>query len=74
MPEMGGRELAEQARLLHPEIKVLFMSGYTDDVLILEGVKAQGIPFLQKPFTLQELGRTVRDVLDGTPAGKSATG
>ncbi len=74
MPEMGGRELAEQARLLHPEIKVLFMSGYTDDVLILEGVKAQGIPFLQKPFTLQELGRTVRDVLDGTAAGKSAAG
>ncbi len=68
MPEMGGRELAEQARLLHPEIKVLFMSGYTDDVLILEGIKAQGIPFLQKPFTLQELGRTVRDLLDATKA------
>jgi two-component system CheB/CheR fusion protein len=68
MREMGGRELAEQARLLHPEIKVLFMSGYTDDVLILEGIKAQGIPFLQKPFTLQELGRTVRDMLDSAKA------
>jgi two-component system CheB/CheR fusion protein len=68
MPEMGGRELAEQAHLLHPGLKVLFMSGYTDDVLILEGIKAQGIPFLQKPFTLQELGRTVRDVLDGAKA------
>lgn len=68
MPEMGGRELAEKARLLHPEIKVLFMSGYTDDVLILEGIKAQGIPFLQKPFTLQELGRAVRDLLDATRA------
>jgi two-component system CheB/CheR fusion protein len=68
MPEVGGRELAEQARALHPEIKVIFMSGYTDDILILEGVKAQGIPFLQKPFTLQELGRTVRDVLDQAKA------
>jgi two-component system CheB/CheR fusion protein len=72
MPEMGGRELAEQASLLHPEIKLLLMSGYTDDVLIMEGIKAQGIPFLQKPFTLQELGRTVRDVLDGTKAATAS--
>ena len=68
MPQMGGRELAQQARLLHPEIKVLFISGYTDDMLILEGIKVEGTPFLQKPFTLQELGSTVREVLDRTEA------
>ena len=59
MPEMGGRELAEEAKLLHPEMKDLFMSGYTDDMLIREGVKLQGTPFLQKPFTLQSLAQRV---------------
>ena len=66
MPEMGGRELAEQAISLRPEMKVLFMSGYTDDTLLSEGIKVQGTPFLQKPFTLQELGRRVRELLDST--------
>lgn len=46
-------------------MKVLFMSGYTDDTLIREGIKTRGTPFLQKPFTLQELARQVREVLDG---------
>ena len=65
MPEMGGGELAEKASPLHPKMKVLFMSGYTDDTLIREGIKTRGTPFLQKPFTLQELARQVREVLDG---------
>lgn len=64
MPGVGGRELAEQAAPLHPEMKVIFMSGYTDDTLIAEGVQIKGIPFLQKPFTLPELAHKVRDVLD----------
>jgi signal transduction histidine kinase/CheY-like chemotaxis protein len=68
MPEMGGRELAEEVLLVRPKIKVLLMSGYTDDALVLEGIKVQGTPFLQKPFTLQELGRTIRDLLDRTDA------
>lgn len=68
MPEMGGRELAEQAKPLHPEMKVLFVSGYTDDILIREGIKLQGSPFLQKPFTLQALARMVREVLDSKDA------
>ncbi len=63
MPGMGGRELAEQVIRLRPETKVLFMSGYTDDALVLEDIKAQGTPFLQKPFTLQELGLRIRDLL-----------
>jgi CheY-like chemotaxis protein len=54
MPKMGGRELAEQAKPLHAEMKVLFMSGYTDDTLILEGIEVRDTTFLQKPFTLTE--------------------
>ena len=64
MPEMGGRGLAEQVLALHPEMRVLFMSGYTDDALIGGETATQGAPFLQKPFTLQELGRKVRELLD----------
>ena len=69
MPEMGGRELVEQAMPLHPEMKVLFMSGYTSDALIGEDIKTRGAPLLQKPFTLQELGRRVREALDIAEAG-----
>ncbi len=65
MPAMGGRELIEKAAPLHPQMKVILMSGYTDDALIAEGIRMKGIPFLQKPFTLPELAAKVRDVLDG---------
>jgi two-component system, cell cycle sensor histidine kinase and response regulator CckA len=71
MPGMGGRELAEEVVRLRPKIKVLFMSGYTDDALVLEDIKAQGTPFLQKPFTLQELGLRIRDLLDSTEAASA---
>lgn len=64
MPGMGGRLLAEEGARLYPEMKVLFMSGYADDTLVREGIKIKGTPFLQKPFTLQQLARKVRDVLD----------
>ncbi|HTX34017.1 MAG TPA: response regulator [Bryobacteraceae bacterium] len=65
MPGMGGRELTEKAAPLHPQMKVILMSGYTDDALIAEGIRMKGIPFLQKPFTLPELAAKVREVLDG---------
>jgi PAS domain S-box-containing protein len=64
MPKMGGRELAEKATRFHPEMRVIFMSGYTDDTLIAEGIKMKGTRFLQKPFTSPELVHKVRDVLD----------
>jgi len=63
MPELGGRELAERLLTLRPEIKVLFMSGHTQDVILKEGVSA-GAPFLQKPFLPKELAQKVREVLD----------
>ncbi|MCE5246295.1 MAG: chemotaxis protein CheB [Candidatus Polarisedimenticolia bacterium] len=66
MPELGGRELAERALVLRPGLKVLFMSGHTQDVLLKEGVE-RGAPFLQKPFTPAGLAQKVRETLDSAP-------
>ncbi len=63
MPELGGRELAEGALKLRPSMKVMFMSGHTQDVLLKEGIE-QGTPFLQKPFTPVQLAQKVREALD----------
>ena len=63
MPGMGGRELAEKLRDARPDLKVLFMSGYTADEALLEGVREDAVHFLQKPFTTDGLHRKVRDVL-----------
>jgi two-component system cell cycle sensor histidine kinase/response regulator CckA len=64
MPEMGGRRLVEIVREQWPKIRVVFMSGYTDDVVVRQGVLQSDIAFLQKPFTLATLTRKIRDVLD----------
>ena len=63
LPQMGGRELAERLKAAHPDLAVLFVSGYTDDALLHRGV-LQGMAFLQKPFTTAALARKVRKVLD----------
>ena len=62
MPRMGGAELAEAARTLRAEMRVLYMSGYTDSATV-NGNGVETIPFLQKPFTAMELGRRVREAL-----------
>jgi PAS domain S-box-containing protein len=64
MPEMGGRELANRLAQLHPEMKTLFMSGYTNDAIAEQGILEQGINFIQKPFTPSALARKVREILD----------
>jgi len=64
MPGMRGRELGEVMQKLRPRIKVLFISGYTDDAAIHQGVLGNGIHFLQKPFTPDTLSSKVRTVLD----------
>jgi nitrogen-specific signal transduction histidine kinase len=63
MPELGGRELAEAALKLRPGLKVVFMSGHTQDVILREGVQ-QGTAFLHKPFTPMQLAEKVRETLD----------
>jgi YesN/AraC family two-component response regulator len=65
MPVMGGRELASRVRVLRPEVKLLFMSGYTDDTVVREGISSDEVAFLQKPFTAEALARKVRETLDG---------
>jgi len=64
MPEMSGRELAEQFAQFRPASKVLYMSGYTDDAVVRHGVLQSGIAYLQKPFSPDTLARKVREVLD----------
>lgn len=64
MPEMGGQELVERIRARHGELKVLFMSGYTEDAIATHGVLAQGAAFIEKPFTIEKFVQAVRDLLD----------
>jgi FixJ family two-component response regulator len=64
MPHMQGSELAERLLKLHPAMKVLFMSGYTDKMVVQHGVLEADTAFLQKPFTAEVLERKMREVLD----------
>jgi two-component system, cell cycle sensor histidine kinase and response regulator CckA len=64
MPEMNGRELADYLRAVRPGLAVLFTSGYTDDAMISRGVLTEGSAFLQKPFSVEQLLRRIRDVLE----------
>jgi PAS domain S-box-containing protein len=64
MPSIGGRELAERLGTMRPGLRVLFMSGYVDDPVILKAVQDAAVPFLEKPFTRDILARKVREALD----------
>jgi two-component system sensor histidine kinase EvgS len=61
---MNGRELSERLQVLYPDLKCLFMSGYTADTIGHHGVLEDDIHFIQKPFSRRDLAKTVRKALD----------
>jgi CheY-like chemotaxis protein len=67
MPDMNGKELADRMRRRHPDLKVLFTSGYTADIIGRHGMLAADVAFLAKPFSPMELARKVRACLDLRP-------
>ena len=65
MPRLGGRELAQRLCEARPGLRVIFMSGYTADTMLRQGIADTGSAFLQKPFTAQQLAKKIRETLDG---------
>ncbi len=72
MPQMSGKDIALMCTAVIPALKVLYMSGYTSDVIMHHGVLDEGLAFLQKPFSPVSLTAKVREVLDGTSASRAA--
>jgi len=73
LPRLSGPRLAEAIRVLRPELRVLFTSGYTEDETVLHGVSQRSINFLEKPFNIQQLAEKVRSILaeGSAPAGQN---
>lgn len=69
LPLMSGRRIADRLRKLRPNIKVLFMSGYTDDAILQHGILNSGVAYLQKPLTPRALTSKVREVLQRKSGG-----
>jgi CheY-like chemotaxis protein len=69
MPDLGGRQLADRLVVGRPGLRVLYVSGYTDDALIRAGEQEEPLHFLQKPFSLAALAQKVRGVLDAPAPG-----
>jgi CheY-like chemotaxis protein len=74
MPRMDGRSLATRLLAARPEVPVLFMSGYTDDEVIHQGLLAEGQPFIQKPFTPLALAERVHEVITAQRGGHAVDG
>ncbi len=74
MPLMGGKAMAEMLKMINPDIKILFTSGYSDDAITRYGVLEPGVEFLAKPYTPVMLARKVRELLDnpGRDPGRQA--
>ena len=66
MPGMSGRVLVERLKKIYPQLKVLYMSGYTDNAIVHHGVLEPGTPFISKPFNLGELMAKIKSLLRQT--------
>jgi DNA-binding response OmpR family regulator len=64
MPGLDGAQLAERVRALHPDLPVLFTSGYTDDIIGRQGILDTGIELVEKPYTITDLTQRIRALLD----------
>lgn len=64
MPEMNGRDLAARVQAMHPETRPVYMSGYTADVIAPAGVLEEGVAFIEKPFTAEQLAVKLRETLE----------
>ena len=64
MPEMGGKDLISKLKAIRPDVKALYVSGYTDNAIVHHGILDSDVAFLQKPFTVEKLLRKAREVLD----------
>jgi two-component system cell cycle sensor histidine kinase/response regulator CckA len=73
MPDLNGRTVAERLTTHRPDLRVLYMSGYTDDDVMRRGITAAQTPFMQKPFRPDELMSRVREALDANPPASGAT-
>jgi YesN/AraC family two-component response regulator len=71
MPEMSGYLLAQKLSVLRPEMRVLFMSGYSDETIRQHGEQNQDTPFIHKPFTPEGLNHKIRQVLDEKPVERN---
>ena len=71
MPEMNGRELADRGRAVRPDLRILYTSGYTQKAVVHDGVIDVGVALLSKPYTIRDMARKVRDVLDGGGANRT---
>lgn len=74
MPDGSGRVVAERLAVERPGMRVLYMSGYTDSIMLHHGIAETGLPFLQKPFTTVALAHKVREVIDADRATRHAGG
>ena len=71
MPGMNGRELSRHLMVHYPNLKCLFMSGYTADIVADHGVLEPGVHFIQKPFSPEDLATKIREALDGDVGGST---
>ena len=67
MPQLSGVDLVQRLKTVRPQLKVLYMSGYTDSTVVRHGIEESEANYLQKPFTPDSLTRKVRDLLDRVP-------